>query len=85
MSELHWRTASPEDNNNSLKHDLLKGNNNSARDAAVHMMQNRCKFQIKTITQIENIFGKLNDKSFAFVEQYFIGLLMSFQESIEFL
>ncbi|XP_030564965.1 protein nubbin [Drosophila novamexicana] len=41
MSELHWRTASPEDNNNSLKHDLLKGNNNSARDAAVHMMQNR--------------------------------------------
>ncbi|XP_030079227.1 protein nubbin [Drosophila hydei] len=42
MSELHWRTASPEDNNNSLKHDLLKVNNNSARDvAAVHMMQNR--------------------------------------------
>ncbi|XP_064537319.1 protein nubbin-like isoform X2 [Drosophila montana] len=41
MSELHWRTASPEDNNNSLKHDLLKANNNSARDAAVHMMQNR--------------------------------------------
>ncbi|XP_034472144.1 LOW QUALITY PROTEIN: protein nubbin-like [Drosophila innubila] len=47
MSELRWHTASNEDNNNSLKHDLLKNmnmnnnNNNSARDAAVHMMQNR--------------------------------------------
>lgn len=42
MSELHWHTASPEDNNNSLKHDLLKSHNNNT--AAVHMMQNRCKF-----------------------------------------
>ncbi|EDW04200.1 protein nubbin isoform X2 [Drosophila grimshawi] len=41
MSELHWHSASPEDNNNSLKHDLLKANTNSARDAAVHLMQNR--------------------------------------------
>ncbi|XP_017855316.1 LOW QUALITY PROTEIN: protein nubbin [Drosophila busckii] len=43
MSELRWHTATVEDNNNSLKHDLLKtNNNNSARDvSAVHMMQNR--------------------------------------------
>lgn len=47
MSELHWHTASPEDNNNSLKHDLLKSHNNNT--AAVHMMQNRCKFLITVI------------------------------------
>ncbi|XP_030380527.1 protein nubbin [Scaptodrosophila lebanonensis] len=40
MSELRWHTASPEDNNNSLKRDLLK-TPASGRDAAVHIMQNR--------------------------------------------
>lgn len=43
MSELRWHTASPEDNNNSLKRDLLKATPTSAREAAVHIMQNRCK------------------------------------------
>ncbi|XP_016964283.1 protein nubbin isoform X2 [Drosophila biarmipes] len=41
MSELRWHTASPEDNKNSLKRDLLKSTPTSAREAAVHMMQNR--------------------------------------------
>ncbi|XP_034668571.1 protein nubbin isoform X2 [Drosophila subobscura] len=41
MSELRWHTASPEDNNNSLKRDLLKTTPTSAREAAVHIMQNR--------------------------------------------
>jgi len=43
MSELRWHTASPEDNKNSLKRDLLKSTPTSAREAAVHIMQNRCK------------------------------------------
>ncbi|KAI8042629.1 protein nubbin isoform X2 [Drosophila gunungcola] len=41
MSELRWHTASPEDNSNSLKRDLLKSTPTSAREAAVHIMQNR--------------------------------------------
>ncbi|XP_016987864.1 protein nubbin isoform X2 [Drosophila rhopaloa] len=41
MSELRWHTASPEDNKNSLKRDLLKSTPTSAREAAVHIMQNR--------------------------------------------
>ncbi|XP_017154319.1 protein nubbin isoform X2 [Drosophila miranda] len=40
MSELRWHT-SPEDNSNSLKRDLLKTTPTSAREAAVHIMQNR--------------------------------------------
>lgn len=46
MSELRWHTASPEDNNGSLKRDLLKSTPTSAREAAVHIMQNRCKFYL---------------------------------------